>query len=507
MEGMKGDAVCFSYRLPLSCVRVRGSRTIVDDAVLGAHQESASATVGLDVLGDHHVREGEIDAGALTDANATLEWSDDGRLQTGSVAATGQGGRIIAGIVGAGTALAGVLTADPFLALGGSVAGAAGMRTLAPDAAAKAKLSPDEQKVADAYDAAHPDVAASRCRYAALVAGLLGKLGDALEAADGSITSRRLVCALEKDMASARSQLARLDELFKAWRATTITSRVEDYEFTLSLDDIEKAGPRVDAQGELTWACTNEDDAARRAVQAVLDGLELLVTVAPAPGTADDAALEPTPQELRDEHGIVIRWPRHVQLTTYQKKGDKLVRRASTPALIMDAACHHEVVGEASTSLLNQLFGKHKVQMGFSAGGGLRSLHVASSSQAAALADTLGALPGGIATSLEQSKRIVDRVGGLREAAVAQEIGRLSDQIKLKQLELDQAGLAATSDSYIELRQLKRRVELLTQQKALGELALSTDDAATELAELKQQIALLNARQLLLAAEEAEAAV
>jgi hypothetical protein len=498
-----GDAVHFSYRLPLSCIRVKGSRTSVHDMVLDAETTSAAATVGLDVMGDHHVREGEIDSDLFTETKTALEWSDDGRLVTSSVDVTGQGGKIIAGIVGAGAALAGVLTANPGLALAGSAAGAIGMRFFAPqEAAHEPEPSESEKKVADAYASEHPDVAQTREMYAELVADLLDRLGAALKNDDDTVRARRLVHALEYDLASARSQLSKLDELFKAWRATKIESRVETYEFTLSLDDIEKAGPTVDSAGTLQWT-GQADDRSRKAVQEVLEKLDLLVTVEAAPGTTDDAASKSMPEPPPSEQGIVIRWPRRVQLTTYEKKADGFVPRSSTPALIMDASCHHEVA-RVSQSLLRWLFSKQKIQMGFSASGGLHSITVGSTSAAAGLADTLGALPGGVASSLGYSKKIVDRVYGLRETAVNQEIDRLTNQIKLKQLELDQAGLAATSDSYVELKELKRQVEILTQRKTIGELSVSGDTTATEIAELKQEIGLLKARQQLEQAEEAE---
>ena len=496
-----GDAVRFSYRLPLSCIRVRGSRTWVHDKVLQTDKQSPSATVGLDVMGDHHVREAEIDADLFSETKTGLEWSDDGRLVTSSVDVTGQGGRIIAGIVGAGTALAGVLTADPALALAGSAAGAIGTRFLAPDVAAhEAWPTEIEKRVAEAYANEHPDVAQRRQAFAELVADLLDRLAAAMKNDDDTVAARRLVRAVEYDLALARSQLSRLDELFKAWRATKLESRVESYEFTLSLDDVEKAGAQVDADGAVRW--TGEADSpSRMAVEDVLTKLDLLVTVEPAPGTTGDNR-GATPEPDVNERGIVVRWPRRVQLATYEKKADRLIPHSSTPALIMDASCHHEVA-KVSKSLLPWLFSRQKIQMGFSVSGGLQAITVGSTSAAAGLADTLGALPGGVASSLAQSKKIVDRVYDLRETALDQEIERLSGQIKVKQRELDQAGLAATSDSYVELQQLKRQVEILTQRKTIGQLAVAGDTTATEIAELKQQIALLTAEQRLQEAEKA----
>ncbi len=291
------------------------------------------------------------------------------------------------------------------------------------------------------------------------------------------------VRALEGALVSARAEIAALDEHFRAWRATTIATRLEDYEFLLELDTLvaaealpELAGGRLRSSGSGDEA----NAAAMAAVQGAFEALGVVVIVEDDPG--GDAAGEQDGHSVRppvEENELLVRLPRRVRLTTYGlDAAGGLVKRSSTAALVMDGRCRHVTVRVSKT-----LFGKRAVKLGFSAGSALASLRVAATSEAAGLAGTAELLPGAVGLGLERSKRIVDRVAALRSAGLDQQISVLTRELQLKRQEIAQAGLLATAGSYAELATLKRQVALLEQRKALLALEAELGVAAPAAAE------------------------
>jgi hypothetical protein len=497
------------FRLPVSCVRIAGTRTFVHDAVLGRDDQSALATVTLDVVGEHEPSLLRIAEGLLVDTGVAFEWTDDGRLVTSSVELTGRAGTVAVSAVSAGASIAGVLLGSPAMALScagaatatahrlarGSVAvaggGPAATDSRATETPASDTKAADTQAVATAYRSAHPDEGEALDTCAALVPELVRGLADALRrvpaVADDKARAETLaaVRALEGALTSARAEVSALDEHFRAWRATTIATRLENYEFLLELDTLvaAQALPAL-AGGGLRSAGSGDDEnvAAMAAVQAAFEALGVVVIVADEPGRA--AAAEAAARPSVDENEILVRLPRRVRLTTYELlAAGQLVKRSSTAALVMDGRCRHTTV-----RISKALFGKRAVKLGFSAGSALESLRIAATSDAAGAADTAGALANAAGLGLERSKRIVGRVAALRSAGVDQQISVLTRQLQLKRQEIAQAGLLATAGSYAELASLKREVALLEQRKALLALeadlgvaapAIATSDSAT----------------------------
>ena len=501
------------FRLPVSCVRIAGTRAFVHDAVLGRDDTSAQATVTLDVVGEHEPSLLRLAEGLLVDTGVTFEWTDDGRLVTTSVELTGRAGTVAVGAASAAASIAGVLLGSPAMAL--SCAGAAtatahrlargeaaiGAKAAAPQApgaaagtqdAADMRAAADAQAVAAAYRSAHPDESEALDTCAALVPELVGGLADALRrvpaGADDKARAETLgaVRALEGALSSARAQVGALDEHFRAWRAGTIAQRLEDYEFLLDLDTLVAAAALPElTDGRLRSSGSGDagNATAMAAVQAAFEALGLVVIVEDDPGAGSaGAAGAETGQAARssvEENEILVRLPRRVRLTSYElDAGGELVKRSSNTALVMDARCRHATVRISKT-----LFGKRAVKLGFSAGSALASLRVAATSEAAGAADAAGALPGAVGLALERSKRIVDRVAALRGAGLDQQISVLTRELQLKRQEIAQAGLLATAGSYAELAQLKRQVALLEQRKALlaleAELGVAAPVAST----------------------------
>ena len=104
------------------------------------------------------------------------------------------------------------------------------------------------------------------------------------DAADDKARSEALgaVRAVEGALAAARAQAGALDEHFRAWRATTVATRLEHDEFLLELDTIvaAQALPEL-ADGRLRGAGDGDAGslAALAAVQAAFDALGVMVVV------------------------------------------------------------------------------------------------------------------------------------------------------------------------------------------------------------------------------------
>ena len=496
------------FCLPESCVRIAGTRTFVHDAVLGRDDTSAAATVTLDVVGEREPLRLRIAEGLLVDTGVAFEWTDDGRLVTSSVELTGRAGAVAVGAVSAGASIAGLVLGSPAMAL--ACAGAAPAtahrlprgRVAALDALAAAgaeatgaqangdEATGDEatgddrealavRAVAAAYRAAHAAESEALDTCSDLVAELVRGLAEALRrvpaAADDKTRGESLgaVRALEGALATARAENAALDQHFRAWRATTIATRLEDYEFLLELDTLAAARPRpeiVDGRLQSSGAGDAGNVAALAAVQAAFDALEVLVVVEDDAGAAP-AALDrgPTERPALDENEILVRLPRRVRLTTYGLDvAGRFVKRSSSAALVMDGRC-----GYATVTIAKRLFGKRSIKLGFSSSSALESLRMTATSEAAAAADAAGSLANAAGLGLERSRRIVGRVAALRSAGLDQQISVLTKELQLKRQEIAQAGLLATAGSYAQLAALERQVALLTQRKTL--LALEAE--------------------------------
>ncbi len=488
------------FRLPESCVRITGARTVVHDAVLARDDASATATVTLDVVGDREPQRLRIAEGLLTDTGVDFEWTDDGRLVTSSVDLVGRAGTVAVGAVSTAASIAGLVLGSPAMALScagatpatahrlvGGRAAALGASAAAPDgssaapdssaAAGAPAIGDDEalalQAVAAAYRTAHPRESEALDTCTELVVELTRGLADALKkvpaAADDKARGDSLgaVRALEGGLATARAEIAALDEHFRSWRASTIATRLENYEFLLDLDTLAAARPRPElVEGRLQSSGPGDaaNVAAMAAVQAAFDALGALVVV------DDDAGAGPTgrhgvPPErpALDENEILVRLPRRVRLTTYGlDAAGRFVTRSSTTALVMDARCDY-----ATVTIAKRLFGKRSLKLGFSAGSALESLRLTATSEAAAAADAAGSLANAAGLGLERSRRVVERVAALRSAGLDQQISVLTRELQLKRQEIAQAGLLATAGSYAELVSLERQVALLTQRKTL----------------------------------------
>ncbi len=504
------------FRLPVSCVRIAGTRAFVHDAVLGRDDTSAQATVTLDVVGEHEPSLLRIAEGLLVDTGVAFEWTDDGRLVTSSVELTGRAGTVAVGVVerrrldrrraagqprhgavvrrrghgdGAQAGARAAPRAEPKARrrrrrrAGGRHAGrgrrAGGGRRARRSPPPTARPIPTRARRSTPAPPSYPSSSRGLADALRRVPARRRRQGARRGAGRGARPRGRAE--------PARAQVGALDEHFRAWRAGTIAQRLEDYEFLLDLDTLVAAPalPELDA-GRLRSSGAGDagNAAALAAVQAAFEALGVVVIVEddPGAGSAGAAGAEtgPAARSSVAENEILVRLPRRVRLTSYElDAGGELVKRSSNAALVMDARCRHATVRIAKT-----LFGKRAVKLGFSAGSALASLRVAATSEAAGRPTRPAALPGAVglgAGALQEGSST-----GSPPCAAPGSTSRsrvLTRELQLKRQEIAQAGLLATAGSYAELAQLKRQVALLEQRKALlaleAELGVAAPVAST----------------------------
>jgi hypothetical protein len=297
---------------------------------------------------------------------------------------------------------------------------------------------------------------------------------------DSAETRQELTRALrtyEQVLAALRLELDRLDNLFKAWRATTLKTRVEEFEFVIPLDDLR--GVSLGQDGGVSFA---EDTP--RAVRRLWDVLGVLVMIDSRQGDIDVPVAD-------SDDLVFIRQPRRVQLSIYNKTDEKLaVLQSRKSYLVMDDRCEVQKL-----PFHKSLFGKRGQGLVFSQLGGLVGYTSKQTSEAAGFADTMAAVPGTVTGSLEQSKKFLDDVYALRSHGLDSRLATVKKQVELKQQEITESGLLATESSYAELEQLKQEAEILQQKKAIGDLSSPPDTNAALMADLRQQIELLKLKQ------------
>jgi hypothetical protein len=501
------EDVRIPYRLPMSAIRFTGTTQYTTDTILapGEEKPSHSAEITLETVADPSSRLiAKVDRDFLQDTKISFELTEDGRLVTGGVDTTGQAGKVIIGAVGVGASIAGVAlglpaAVAPALLSAAGIAAAEKRRGIAPS-------DTPEERVAKEYAKRFPGMLSARTEYAELVANLtaeIAKTGSEVASAKGSPERAELMQrlrALQKVMNTARAELDRLDEHFKAWRASTIKSREEHHEFLFELGALAKAGTRVE-EGELRFPEPSGSDAQKEAmkraqarVSTIWDRLGALVTLEDDGQDRSATDGEPQSTSVGEIEGVEVRVPHRVTLTLWSKADSgKAVRIHSKPYLITD---------EASTRFTmkwdESWFGKRSLKLSFSAGGALTSVSTESTSDAAAIAETAATLPATITGGLEQSSKLLDQVEALRTKAADQRLARLKKEIELKQQQILQDGLLATEASHAELERLKQEAAIL---EARGTIRTATDPSTLELENLKRQIELLKAQKEFAAAE------
>lgn len=469
------------YRVPLSCVRVTATVTEVDDSILTtASQRTVEASISLEVIGGEPLT-ARIDSNFLQDTNVSFSMTDDGVLVSGSVDSTGEAGKVLLAAVSVGATVAGIATGAPVA--GGMVAAAAGAAALRAGGAAgwnnllqllpAHPVKPVDPVVA-AFAVASPDVYSMRVRYAQLEEGLQAEVADALdqlsdsdETTDRYEISERLRSA-QVALGVARAESAKLDTVFNAWRATTITTRTETYEILMTLDELRRSGARIGPDDRPAFGAGGKRSPAAGKARRLWRDLGIVVVLEERKGEehpADEPSLH---------NKITVRSPRRVTLSLFKKDEAsvaaklpfdkaKAVLIESKPHLVMDGLCDLQTI-----TFRKSILAKRTGSFTFSALGTLTGFSTTRTASAAALADTAQALPGTAAAGLEQAKKLSDDASALRNRSIDARLAELKNEVAIKQQEISLAGLHATEAQAAELERLKQQEQILKEQQAIS---------------------------------------
>lgn len=471
-----------SYALPQSRVRINSTVTTTEDSVLTTKTRVPRTTAVLEMGAESRTNTLRVRTGPVFNTGVSLDLNDEGLLESTSLESSGELGKVVLGVVGAAATVVGAL---------GSPAGiAAGLASQKARFLAKGVdgFEPEKRTASQLEDAKfaeeHGQAAVLRNQLRDLIeqiwaetAQLARDLAQIDDPAERSQARERLLL-LQRLQAALKEQLAEVNELFKAWRATTIATRTEEFERLITLDEIHEAEAKVAADGTLSFGSK-----ASAAIEFAWSTLGIAVTVSPPPPEMGDLP-------KAGKNRILVCIPRKATVDVYEKGANgKAILKQSKPALVMDAGCRVEVV-----KLRRSLWAKRNVSLKFSDLGALSSYSYQADASAAALASTAGSLPGTVTGGLESALKARQTLGSLETRGIDQQLAQVKAEAELKQQELTQEGLAATARDYAALEALKQRAAMFEQRKAIRDARYTepaVDEVANQIAQLKQQVELL----------------
>ena len=240
------------YALPVSRIRVDGTLTVTKDAVTSTTEKTPEVTVALEVCAKERNQTLQFHTGWIFNTAVGLELTDDGRLVSSDLESTGQLGKVVLGVVGAGAAVAGVVM-NPAALAGAAIHGALRTATTAEDRQEIEQRPPVDPAILE-YRKTHEDLDDLRKKYEAIVEKAVRRVGelgslivDEPDASKrwGHISELR---QLQSVMPSLEAELDRLVQHFKTWRASKITTRSEAYERCFDLDALRQAGVVVEGE-------------------------------------------------------------------------------------------------------------------------------------------------------------------------------------------------------------------------------------------------------------------
>lgn len=473
-----------SYALPVSTLSIESQVTLEEDSVLGGGvKRTPQTSVSMEVGAATRNKTLAAHTGVLFNTKVELSLTDDGRLKSTSVDSGGELGKVVLGVAGLAATAVGLVSPGKHAVLP--------MRAMLDGKALhveeeELKEETPEEKIERAFREANGEIANLRDRYVTLiteVSGEIAEIAEQLAKTDDAAERRALLGRLRylNDLLPVlRAELDKLNEIFRAWRASTIKTRQEAHQLIVDLDAIRNAEVEVD-NGEVSFG--------REASEQVRSAwFDLGVAVVVAPGCASNSSFA---EAARHENAVLVRAPRWATMNVYEKVRGRAVLRESKPHLVMDSYCETKLV-----KLRKSVWAKRSVAIGFSDLGAMTSYKHQADSSAAAAFSTLDSLPGTVSGSLEEAAKIRKQVSAFQSTGLEEELARVKQEVELKEKELTRAGLAATENDRAKLERLKQRAELLQQRKSIRDSqppapAQPPNPTATEIANLKQQVELL----------------
>jgi len=490
------------YWLPTSVLRAKGTVTRRVDGLFPkkAATVSAAAELTLDTVADKDVPRGgahpllcvaRIRHGLFSDTNARFELTDDRRLVTAGAGSGGQAGKVVLGVVGAAATVASLAAGFAPGAVAGATAMARAARDyerFAPgneaalrDSVVKNALSDEERVVETAFLDEQPQVALARLHFRELALRLLDQLREALSAVEraGTVEDRHRraiarVVSCQKALGVARGEVARLDAIFAAWRASKIDESVEQVDVVVPIADVVATRPDDEGWGPMSPRVV--ELLQKFGVWAVAEDLEAKV-----PSKAFDESVITLDNGRRIASGVILRQPRTMMLAIYQYTvagkpapwtGDpdklkcpldaafRLVERRM--CFVVDRDSRHEFIEFRSS-----LWGRKTVDVSLSPLGGLKSYKAASGSAAAAAAETAAALPGTVRDALDDVAKMRSELDALRDRSLDLQIADIKKRIDLKNQELLLSGVDATESDLAEIERLRQEQAILEARVAV----------------------------------------
>jgi hypothetical protein len=474
------------YRLPESYLTIAGTIQLVTDTFDRGGQEtpksdSAAASVAIGLRADRSAAgDRSFDLERLrSDDDLTVSQTTDGRLASISYKSVGIGARVVeagAKVIAFVGSIAGAILKVGAAASGAPVAGLGDIQT--PDEKARTSWDGDHPLEAELYGTYKELIRHAACEQM--------KARDAAAKAQDAADQSKLMARarrLQQLISDAQGELDRIDTLYRAWRASTITTRREERTYELGV------GVLPLGEGE-----TPDPNDLADGPRQVWEQLGVIVTMSRAGGHAEHGAgsLDAGRWDQEEQTDIVWRLPRLTRFWIWRGSQDGTVILDRTfPVAVVDRFSHLDGVTVSPT-----LFGEKSGQIDFGDLGVPTKVIRAEKGAIGAFADALKGIPDAVVGGLEAAGKAQTALTGVLDAADVRRLAALERRVKTKQQELEEKGLAATADDYAELKRLQQQVEI-----ADAEGKLAPPSPPSELDQLKAQLDLASTRAALAAVE------
>jgi hypothetical protein len=431
------------YRLTETTVTITGTvnftRDRFDGDVERVDASTRVATIALGLRGDptSEARRDVIVGSGLADDDFTMETSGDGRLLAVSYKSVGIGAQVTTSVAKVVAFVGGI--AASLIKAGGALA------------ADEPKAKTAEELARAEWEASNSDQLALQASGRELLKSANSQLfktrKEVVTASDAKASSAALTRAarIQQVVDETRKDLDRIDQLYKAWRGTTKSSRTLSFSYEIALAELPLA------QSEVPPAIKSLSPASK----AAWDNLGVIVglgnpTIGSARGAAVDRFDEPQPD--------VVYWrqPRVVRVWIWKRGADEQPALDRTfPAVVLD-----ELSYLAGVRLNAALFGERSGSLTFGEQGTPTKIVRADKSAIGAFAAALSEVPASVTAGLESASKAQTTFTGLLDAADERKLTAIKRRVDALNKELELKGLEATADLFDELKVLEQQVAI-----------------------------------------------
>ena len=446
-----------SYRLPRAELVVSGTVRRTRDTIKDQRPltEQPTALVSHSFVLRHVASSDEqsiaLPRGWLRTFKGSFSFTPDRRLAGATAENTGQAGTIL-------TAAA-------------TIAGAAlGLRAVRAGAGV-ALDQPAKDPVEEQYNKDHPGVRSRRERIVSLLEKLqqaqLAAVDEVLANPAGTAASTARWDLLQRVKQSLEGELDVLDAHFAAWRAGTIETVDEAFEFAVPLTALGSSAGKPDEAG----AKPSPEAPKTLADLWTRYGVGVVATWSAA-RSEKQIAVTPTTSQ------IATRIPDPVTISIIECQQKVPVMTGSSRHLVMDDRSKIEYF-----PLEKSLFGRRSLALNFDENGSVTGVAVEGAASLAEAASAVAQLPAAVGGGVGSVNTAVSGLATARRAAQEAELAQVKQQVELEQQKITQAGLHATAADAARLQHLQQLQTLLNTQTAISKAdpRLVTLNAGTDL--------------------------